>query len=104
MKLKTILVQNLGGQGKHSLRSWQDKRGSAVLLAAESREGWVFKSICPSPVTSPLTSHGGLAAAKKVPRIQEFRLATQATNKVKSASGRIVREESRSCINALEYE
>ena len=27
-----------------------------------------------------------------------------ATNKVKSASGRIVREDSRSCINALEYE
>ena len=26
------------------------------------------------------------------------------TNKVKSASGRIVREDSRSCINALEYE
>ena len=32
--------------------------------------------------------------------IQEFRPATQATNKVKSASGRIVREDSRSWINA----
>ena len=53
---------------------------------------------------SPLTSHGGFAAAKKVPRAQESRPVTQATNKVKSASGRIVREDSRSFINALEYE
>ena len=50
---------------------------------------------------SPLTSHGRFAAAKKVPRAQESRPATQTTNKVKSASRRIVREDSRSCINAL---
>ena len=46
-----------------------------IALAAEPREGWIFKSITRegfSLAASPLTSHCGFAA-KKVPREQEYR-------------------------------
>ena len=59
----------------YSLRSWRDKRGSAVLFSgceAARRVGIQVNLKGFSLAASPLTSHGG-SAAKNVPRVLEFR-------------------------------